>query len=70
MSFYGFYGRLGVHVMQSNRDVIRAARKRISARHRYGRARLPERKYLYREVLKIHASERALFLDVTRGNLG
>ena len=70
MSF-GTYQRLNVHVMASNRTVIRAARKKIDKKFR----RDPDskvraaRKSFYLSMLEYHARERGLFLAVIRGAL-
>lgn len=65
---YGLYCRLNVHVLDSNRTVIRALRKKFSPKARTRRYRT-QRHSMIREVLRIHRKEAELYLDVMEGNL-
>ena len=65
----GFYERLGLHVMASNREVIRATRRKL-ARKALGRKDRRARHKLYRDMIARHGRARRLFLGVVTGNLG
>lgn len=67
MSYYGTYMRLGLHVIASNLDVIRAARAKIAPHHRTGRDKREARREFYRAMLENHAEALALYHDVARG---
>lgn len=67
---FGTYCRLAVHVNASNIDVLRAARLKIAAQHRRGRARRADRHRFYRAMLAYHSDSRALYRDVMFGDIG
>ena len=65
----GTYQRLGLHVMASNREVIRAARRKLrkaALRRTFRRSR----HQFLRDMLRVHARERKLYLRVMRGDFG
>lgn len=57
---YGTYQRLNLPVWASNREVIRAARRKVAKRFRYGRMMRAARHSFYREMLSYHANAQAL----------
>lgn len=67
---FSTYCRLGLHVNATDIDVIRAARLKIAAQHRRGRAKRAQRHEFYRRILRIHLEARALFRDVMLGDIG
>jgi len=57
---YGTYCRLGLHVSQSNVEVIRATRRLLNPEGR-GRKYRKKRQDLYRAMLKEHKAAQELF---------
>jgi len=57
---FGTYCRLGVPVWSTDREVIRAARRLLSARARRGRALRAERHAFLRQMLEFHHCEQDL----------
>lgn len=66
---YGTYLRLNVHVGDSRMTVIRAARKKLSAKARRDPHLRDERKTFYRTMLAYHAEANNLYRDAMRGDL-
>jgi hypothetical protein len=60
---FSTYQRLDVHVGDSNRTVIRAARRRLKP---FRQDQREARKAFYREMLEHHAKALGLFLYVCR----
>jgi hypothetical protein len=60
----GTYERLGVHVMASNMDVLRAARKKL--KNPSNRGERKARHKFYRQMLTYHRKARELYRHVTR----
>lgn len=56
----GTYGRLGVHVYASPREVIKAASRKLKKRVRYSRLHRGIRHTFYRAMLEEHAAARLL----------
>jgi hypothetical protein len=59
---FGTYCRLNVHVLTSNLTVIRALRRKLRPESLTDPAKRDARKAIYREILAIHARQRALFI--------
>lgn len=57
---YGTYQRLNVSIYASDREVIRAASRKIAKSNRFGKLHRAERKAFYRRILGYHASAREL----------
>lgn len=57
---FGAYTRLGVHVGASNRDVIRAASRKLKKRFRFARKHRAARHKFYRQMLRHHRDHRKL----------
>ncbi|MBB5224645.1 hypothetical protein HNP73_004624 [Amaricoccus macauensis] len=57
---FGTYCRLGVPVWSTDREVIRAARRLLSATARRGRALRTERHAFLRQMLEFHHCEQDL----------
>lgn len=57
---YLHYLYLNVHVWDSNRAVIRAARRKIASHHRRDPGKRDDRKQFYREMLRYHAGDQEL----------
>ncbi len=57
---FGTYCRLGVPVWSTDREVIRAARRLLSATVRRGRALRAERHAFLRQMLEFHHCEQEL----------
>lgn len=57
---YGTYLRLGITVWDSDRAVIRAARRKLARSARRDPAKREARKRFYREMLEHHASAQRL----------
>jgi hypothetical protein len=66
---YGTYCRLRVHVSASNRAVIKAASRKITREHRYGRAQRDARHAFYRAMLECHRDAGNLYARVVGGNV-
>lgn len=64
---FGTYQRLDVHVMASSREVIRAARGKLTSPVIRQRLYRQWRHAFYRQMLKHHARERDLYRRVTGG---
>lgn len=60
---FGTYQRLNVHVLASDREVIRATRKKISETHLYDRRARTARHSLYKEMLHHHKKARELYIE-------
>ncbi|MBN9362820.1 MULTISPECIES: hypothetical protein [unclassified Devosia] len=60
---YLHYRYLNVHVWDSDRAVIRAARRKIAAHDRRDPAKRDARKRFYREMLRHHASDQNLVAE-------
>lgn len=60
MYYYGTYRRLGVHIYASNREVIRAAQKKLHPIFHYDRDVREQRHRFYREILSQHHQARAI----------
>lgn len=58
---FGTYQRLGLHVMESNIQVIRAARQMISEEHRRAPEMALARKQFYRSMIDYHRQARAVY---------
>lgn len=67
---YGTYCRLGVHVMDSDLEVIRRALRVVSVQHRHCREMREERHRFLRLMLFHHQDERRLYRAVMWGSLG
>ncbi len=65
----GTYNRLRVHVWASDRQVIRALRKKLNPAILKGRGHRERRLDLYREVLAIHRGSQGLYVRVQQGDL-
>ena len=61
MSYVGTYNRLNLHVGASNRDVVRAASKKLQRKVRFDRKHRKERHAFYRTMIKQHRDARKLF---------
>jgi hypothetical protein len=61
--YHGTYERLGVTVYASNRDVIKAASRKLKPEARFGRKQRKARHAFYREILACHRA--ALELVIT-----
>jgi hypothetical protein len=61
VKMFGTYQRLNVHVLSSDREVIRAARKKLSKAGRAPSAKAFRRQF-YREMLRYHHDAAKLFL--------
>jgi hypothetical protein len=59
---YGTYLRLGVTVHDSDRAVIRAARRKLTMKARRDPAKREARKRFYRTMLEHHAHDRDLVM--------
>lgn len=57
---FGTYQRLGLHVSASNRDVVRAARKKLQLVFRRQPALRDYRKAFYRQMIGHHTAARKL----------
>jgi hypothetical protein len=57
---FGTYCRLRVPVWSTDREVIRASRRLLSARARRGRELRAERHAFYRQMLEFHHGEQDL----------
>ena len=64
------YDRLGVHVAESPRAVVRAAHRLLAPAMRRSRAKRTERHAWLRAMLKAHADARSLYHTVMTGRLG
>ncbi|MGE3874353.1 MAG: hypothetical protein AB7F74_15485 [Parvibaculaceae bacterium] len=60
---YLHYLYLHVHVWDSNRAVIRAARRKIAAQHRRDPGKRDARKRFYREMLAHHSNDQTLVAE-------
>ena len=60
---YGTYLRLGVTVWASNREVIRAARRKLTPSARHDPAKREARKRFYSEMLEHHANAQRLVAE-------
>jgi len=60
---FGTYCRLGVPVWSTDREVIRASRRILSARAKRGRELRTERHAFYRQMLGHHHCEQKLVRD-------
>ncbi len=58
--YMGTYYRLNVLVSASNREVIKAASKKIMRHHRFSRAAREDRHKFYRYILRCHESSQTL----------
>lgn len=70
MYMFGTYCRLGLHVSDSDFDVVRAARLKIAPYHRRDNEFRKERHRFYRVMLEHHRRARALYRDVMLGDIG
>lgn len=61
---YGTYCRLNLPVWASDREVIRAASKKLKRRFRHDRKRRDVRHEFYRNMLQYHADARELYRAV------
>lgn len=62
--FFGTYGRLGLPISASDREIIRAARLKIAPHHRAARGKVREDRHkFYRTMLWHHHAGRQLAAD-------
>lgn len=66
---YGTYGRLGLHVGDSDIAVIRATRRKFRKEVRRDPGLRDARKLTYRTMIAHHRDARNLYRDVMRGEL-
>ena len=57
---FAFYERLNMHVYASNREVIKAASRKLKRSARYSREYREARHVFYTGILKHHAAARSL----------
>jgi hypothetical protein len=62
--YTGTYERLGVTVFASNREVIRAASRKLKPKARFGRKLREARHAFYRDILACHRAARELVIRV------
>lgn len=66
---FGTYNRLGLPVWATERQVIRAARFKLTRRARWGRECRSERHKFLRQMLAHHVDARKLYADVVMGSI-
>ncbi len=59
---YGTYCRLNLHVLASNRALIKAASRIIRPEFRYSRESRAERHKFYRQMIEYHEADAAMFI--------
>jgi hypothetical protein len=66
---YSTYLRLGLHVADSDLQVVKAARSKMMPHCRFGPEKRDARHQFYRAMLRYHHEARGLYRDVMYGEI-